>query len=121
MYENIGKKLKTFAKFSCIIMSVLAVIGGIVLACMDDSTLVIGLVTALVSPFVFWISSWVLYAFGELVEKVVLIEINTRGASASKKAVKVNDEKIKKANALLSQGLITNEEYQSVLNDATKE
>ena len=118
MYENIGKKIKTFAKLSCGIMSVLAIVGGIALACMDDSTLIIGIVTAIVSPFAFWISSWVLYAFGELVEKVVQIEINTRGG---KKAPKINDEKIKKANSLLSQGLITKEEYQSIVNDATKE
>lgn len=45
-FNNIGGKIKNLAKWSCWIP----------------------LVSAIVLPFLIWISSWILYAFGELVE-----------------------------------------------------
>ena len=73
-FDNIGGKIKNLAKWSCwitiLLIWIAALIAFIVLAA-DDWTAelcVIPLVGAIVGPVFVWISSWAMYAFGELVE-----------------------------------------------------
>ena len=68
MYDNIGRKLKDLATGIFIIEAIGAVIGGIVLV--TEEYFVWGLLTIIFGPIVAWFSSWLLYAFGELVEDV---------------------------------------------------
>ena len=76
LYENIGKKIKAWAKWIFIVEAIAAIIGGLLL--IFDGEGLIGFVILIAGPFVAWVSSWLLYAFGELVEKTVANESNTR-------------------------------------------
>ena len=70
MYDNIGGKIKGLAKTMFIVEAIGAVITGIVLLATDDDLIFAGLLTLFCGPIIAWVSSWVLYAFGELVEDV---------------------------------------------------
>ena len=79
MYDNIGGKIKTLAKVTCIVEVILAAISGLALMVDDEDLIPIGLLVMLVGPVIAWISSWLLYGFGELISKASDIERNTRG------------------------------------------
>ena len=68
LYENIGGKIKNWAKWIFIVEAIGAVITGVVLMGNDDA--VIGVIVLVCGPIVAWVGSWILYAFGELVEDV---------------------------------------------------
>ena len=68
MYENIGEKIKGLAKAMFIVEAIGAVITGIALPATDDDFILAGLLTLFCGPIVAWVSSWVLYAFGQFVE-----------------------------------------------------
>ena len=70
LYENIGSKIKNLAKWILIIETIGAIIMGLVLFFVDDSLILFGLLTLVCGPIVAYIGSWILYAFGELVEDV---------------------------------------------------
>ena len=70
MYDNIGGKIKGLAKIMFIVEAIGAVITGIVLLATDDDLIFAGLLTLFCGPIIAWVSSWVLYAFGELVEDI---------------------------------------------------
>ena len=95
-YKNIGSKIKGMAKWCCWIAIVSSWISSVIyFFVLIDSRRTedmawIPLVSAIVTPFLIWVSSWMSYGFGELVEKVGdigelvekldAIERNTRGA-----------------------------------------
>lgn len=116
MYDNIGRKIKNLAEAIFIIATILAVIMGIALTFLLEDIFYVGLIVLVVGPIVAWISSWLLYGFGELVDKVCDIERNTRGEKGKSEAqLKVDYEKIREIEKLRSQGLITEEEYQQAI------
>ena len=79
MYDNIGKKIKGLAKVLFIIEAIAAAIAGVALMVGDGRLFPIGLLVLLVGPLLAWVSSWLLYGFGELIDKVCDIERSTRG------------------------------------------
>jgi hypothetical protein len=81
MYKNIGKKMKGLAKGIFIIESILAVLAGIVLILSDDDLILTGFLVMILLPIAAWISSWLLYGFGEIIDRLQLIEKNTRPAT----------------------------------------
>ena len=93
LYENIGGKIKNWAKWIFIVEAIGAVIGGIVYFVendLDDGW--IGVLIIFLGPVAAWVSSWLLYAFGELVEnsgiakeKLTLLLINSDNASQKEK------------------------------------
>lgn len=70
MFENIGGKIKTLAKVFCALGIVASVISGVLLFTYD---FFIGIITLLLGSVGAWISSFCLYGFGELIEKVTNI------------------------------------------------
>ena len=75
MYDKIGGKIKTLTKVLTILGIVASVIYGIVLLSLGQ---VWGIIHILIMPFLIWAGSFVLYGFGELIEKVCNIEKNIR-------------------------------------------
>ena len=75
MYDKIGGKIKTLTKALTILGIVASVIYGIVLLSLGQ---VWGIIYILIMPFLIWAGSFVLYGFGELIEKVCNIEKNIR-------------------------------------------
>lgn len=66
MFSNIGGKIKVATKVCCWIMIALFVIVGITL--IASGLALYGIVFLIAGPLSTWISSFVLYGFGELVE-----------------------------------------------------
>ena len=56
LYENIGGKIKNWAKWIFIIEAIGAIITGLVLLCTDEDLILYGLLTAICGPFVAWVS-----------------------------------------------------------------
>lgn len=84
LYTNIGKKIKTCAKWIFLIEAILAVLVGIVifsiglLFSFQFKLIVIGIIVAVLGPVGAWLSTWILYAFGDLVEQTCDNQNNTR-------------------------------------------
>ena len=114
MYDNIGGKIKGLAKAIFIIGAVVSFIAGIALMFVNDNLIFVGVMICFLGIIVSWVSSWVLYGFGEIIDKVSDIERNTRGGERKSEAQsKIDSERISKIEKLRSQGLITEEEYQA--------
>ena len=128
MFENIGKKIKVLAKVIFAISLISAIIGGIVLISTDDDLLATGLFVLLAGPVLIGlIPAWMIYGFGELVDKTCDIAAGNRpvvgGAPvysnpnapaapvvSKAKAAEMN-KRIAQIEDLRSKGLITEEEY----------
>ena len=91
-YNNIGGKIKGFVKWYCwisiLLIWIAAPIAFLVMAADEfmSSMCWLPILIALVGPVVIWLGSWVLYAFGELVE-------DTHALRASDAATKVSQAK----------------------------
>lgn len=117
MYKNIGKKIKGLAKATFVVEAIAAVVTGISLMASDEDLILYGLLVFLVGPIVAWVSSWLLYGFGELIDKASDIERNSRGGERNTEAqTRGNSERISKIEKLRAQGLITEEEYQKAIS-----
>lgn len=77
MFDNIGGKIKTLAKVVCWIGIVLCVIIGVIMIVVGanvggangTSAIVGGIVVAVAGALASWIGSFLVYGFGELVDK----------------------------------------------------
>ena len=118
MYDNIGRKIKDLAKTICLLEAFAAIIAGMIVigtfADAKDGTgmIGIGILIMLVGSLLAWISSWLLYGFGELIEKTSNIEIYLRPQSYKEPLA----DRIKKLESLRSKGLITEEEYEEAIS-----
>ena len=111
MFNNVGSKIKVMAKvFAWIGIAICVIYGFVMLVSMEDMAL-IGLLIMTVGSFVAWISSLVLYGFGELVENSSIM-VGKKNTDNEKSKPKDNTlEKWRK------DGLITEEEYQAKINN----
>lgn len=124
MFENIGKKIKSLTKFVCWVGIIASIVAAIGMMCSgDDVLIIIGVILLFVGPIMAWIGSFVMYGFGELVDRTTSIETYLRSdesnLSAPKKAEpkKADPLKISEMERLRSQGLITEEEYQQAISN----
>lgn len=80
LYADIGKKIKGWAKWIFIIETIAAVISaiGMLLSSTYVWTIWVALSVLIFGPILAWISSWILYGFGELIDKTCANERNTR-------------------------------------------
>ncbi|MBO5884085.1 MAG: hypothetical protein J6Q78_06740 [Clostridia bacterium] len=117
LYNNIGKKIKLLAIVSAIVFALAGYVTGSILMILDDfdSTGWIGLLIMILVPIIAWVSSFVLYGFGELVEKTCNINNILSGGKAE------DSERIKRIKRLLAKDLITDEEYQTIFERIKKE
>ena len=117
MYDNIGRKIKGLAKAIFIVESIVSVVAGMILLSISDNLILSGVISILLGPLVAWVSSWLLYGFGELIDKTCAIERNTRdGEIKSEAQSNIDNERISKIELLYSEGLITEEEYQQAIS-----
>lgn len=121
MYNNIGGKICGLARFFAVIGIIASVIAGVVLmvnaryggAIMS----LIGLLVMALGSLVAWMASWCLYGFGELISKTDDINDGlSSGRVGLYETVRKNSERVENLNALRSQGLITEEEYQNIIS-----
>ena len=70
MYDNIGEKIKSLAKGTFITEAIIAIITAFSLFASNDDLIIYALFLLVLGPIGAWISSWILYAFGEIVEDI---------------------------------------------------
>ena len=78
LYFDIGKKIKNWAIWMAIIEAIGSVITGIVFLCVygiEDGWW--GLIISVCGPVVAYVNTWLLYGFGELIDKACDIAENT--------------------------------------------
>ena len=110
MYDEIGKKIKRLAIATFIVEAIAAIITGIVLI-MEYVDLLIVLLVFILGPVVAWVSSWLLYGFGEIIDRLCAIDRNTRDEVKSNAQTKYEDEKISRLERLRKKNLISEDEY----------
>lgn len=79
LYEDIGSKIKNWAKWIFIVEAVGAILTGLTLLIdrgLEDAWWALFII--IFGPIVAWVSSWILYAFGELVEDVHAIRFEPK-------------------------------------------
>ena len=69
MFEDIGKKIKGLALGVFWLETIGALIAGFAFMAMDEDLIGYGFLTMIVGPLAAWLSTLMLYAFGELVDK----------------------------------------------------
>ncbi|MBE6917110.1 MAG: hypothetical protein E7470_04295 [Ruminococcaceae bacterium] len=74
MYEWVGTKIKSLTKIICGIGIAVSVIGGVVL--IFTANFLTGIIVAVVGALSSWISGFMLYGYGEIVDN--LMEMNYR-------------------------------------------
>ena len=94
-YDNIGGKIKGWAKWIFAIEAIAAVISGFVLMAQDEDMILIGLLVAVFGPIVAWVSSWLLYGYGQLIENsdIIAEEYNRKNEKHEKDIAKSNAKK----------------------------
>lgn len=95
LYKNIGDKIKGLAKWSFVIGSCAMIGGGMVLIFDEKLSVGFGFFAILIGLILLYLSSVVLYAFGELVQRTCDNEDNTRSIlkSMNDRAVDSEDAK----------------------------
>ena len=123
MFDNIGSKIKSYAKANFWIETIASVLLGIILLAIASETYsdleeiytIIGIVFLLGGPATAYITSIFLYGFGQLVENSdVLATKKNKGTVSS---VSTTDDKINTLKKWKEQGLITEEEYKQKMEN----
>lgn len=68
MFHNIGGKIKGLALIITLISILGSIAGGIAMIAIDEDLIALGVIIIIVGPLISWISSFMLYAFGQLVQ-----------------------------------------------------
>ena len=105
MFNNIGNKIKGFATFLTIIGIIASIIVGIILIISGASlyygggTLILaGILAMVVGSLISWISSFVLYGFGQLIDSTERIEYMVYDISQSYKNIASNHSSVSDAH-----------------------
>lgn len=114
-FDNIGRKIKGWAKAIFALEAIAALIGGLALMSTDEDAVAIGLLIAILGPIVAWISSWLLYGYGQLIENSDIVaeeyrrkneqhEMSVAKSNAKKEAQLREEAKENIANPNVSEG-----------------
>ncbi len=109
MFSNSGKKIKKLSKILFWVLVVSSIILGFAYGLFEDGLIIL----LLVVPFICWIICLFLYSWGEHVENVEFIKNSTDKENKSNYQNELLDE-------LLSQGLLTQEEYEKAKDGTFK-
>lgn len=123
MFDNIGEKIKSLAVIVCrigIIGYILAAIAMMIIGTNSydgEAITVWGVIVLIAGPLLSIANSLIIYGFGELIEKVCIIERNICGEK-NKTIIhsKSETERTAQIDKLRSQGLITEEEYKKAVS-----
>lgn len=125
MFENIGSKIKALASVACAVGIAVSIIGGIIVMCTVEELIGIGFVVMIGGSLLSWLSSFVLYGFGELVENSAIVARKTEqsivGSNDGEFMSKNKNEKVSYLNDLKARGLITIDEYNKKLAELESE
>lgn len=143
MYNKIGSKIKGLAFITFIVEAIASFIGGIIIIAIasnsyyvDEIGVIIGVMVMFIGPLIFWVLSFFLYGFGELIENSRIVAENSMEIAAGirKPTQEVDNsasqnkpmptslsseahQKIIKLDELKEKNLITDEEYKNARNE----
>ena len=113
MYDEIGSKIKIVGKAVCILGCVASVIMGFVIMGSSSSMVGTGFLILMVGSLLSWVSSLLIYGFGELIDHADTIAYNTR--NVDRKPQYLSGMRNERLERLRADGLISEEEYQQAL------
>ncbi len=118
MYGNISEKLKSLAVWCFTGGAIISVIGGaVILLNSTGAVRFVGLIVMIAGSLISWISSWFIYALGEIIEKLTDIEYNTRNSNNKQGEFDPNDPELKELKKFLDNGLISKEEFEEICDE----
>ena len=123
MFDNVGSKIKGLASFFCWGGIIASIIGGIILIGLDEDLIFAGIAVIVIGSLLSWISSFVLYGFGELVANSAIIAGKRADDSVQHPntvAPQDKNEKIAALNNLKAKGLISEDEYNKKIAEAAE-
>lgn len=113
MFKNIGKKIKLLAQIVTWIQIVIYFV--LAMALLDDMPL-LGLAILIIGIGLAWLSSFLLYGFGQLIDntdKLVKLTINPENLEH----VYIDENTLSELKKWREAGLITEEEYQQKIKE----
>lgn len=108
MFERIGSKIKKLASVITWLGIIASLILGVVLISGGDEMIVLGILVMAVGSLASWIGSFLLYGFGELIEKTCIIEERLSLHPQMQSALDARNSEL---DELLRKGIISEEEY----------
>ena len=123
MYNNIGRKIKQFATVLFTIGTICSILSGsyiVIVSNLEASAT--GILIVIMGSFLSWVSTFLLYGFGELIERTTEIANNTK--IYNNHLTELPDtgiERLVRAEKLYSQGLINEDEYKKIRELAIEE
>ncbi len=124
MFDNVGSKIKGLASFFCWGGIIASIIGGIILIGLDENLVFAGFAVIVIGSLLSWVSSFVLYGFGELVANSAIIAGKRADDSVQNADAVVpmdENEKIAFINHLKTKGLLSEDEYNRKLAEIESE
>ena len=94
-YENIGNKIKSLAMTLFFVEAIAEIVTGFALMIADEDLIFYGFLIIVIGPIVAWVSSWLLYGFGQLIENsdIIAAEYNRKNEKHEKVVAKSNEKK----------------------------
>lgn len=118
MFTNIGDKIKNLAAVITWIGIIGSILGGIVMIAVglesSEIFVLFGFLTAIAGSLVSWIGSFLLYGFGELIDRVAQIDRKLNNQASQPIS---GQQRIEALKAMLREGKITLEEYQEAVRN----
>ncbi len=125
MFSHIGRKLKALAIILAWCGIGVSVAAGLLMIfefpAYDDMRLY-GLLSLVAGPLVSWVSSWIVYGFGELIDRTAEIAKNTRPPVERSAAAPAQseadggqqaDQRLLTLKSWLEKGILTESEYEA--------
>ena len=116
MYEKIGSKIKILAKVMFFIGSFGSIMAGVAFMIDKNEFNFIGIIILVAGIILSLVTTWLLYGFGELIEKTSFIATNVYSSKNQKKEnINIDCNRINEFEKLRFNGLISEEEFQKIL------
>lgn len=123
MFENIGEKIKSLASIICwfgIVASIAVALFLFASAPEDGVIVIFSMVILILGPLISWLSTCILYGYGELISKsceiTMILHKTSENVNTSSASQPSKPELLATLDKWLENGLITEEEYNNKIN-----
>lgn len=77
LYSDIGQKMKNWAKGIFVVETILTILGAIITFFIEPEMFFLCVLMVVIGPLLAWISTWMLYGFGEIIDRLSSIDDKT--------------------------------------------
>ena len=114
MFNNIGSKIKAYASILCWVVIILSFLITTILFSFGGAFIIMGIVIFAAGIIAGFLSTFLLYGYGELIDKTASIEKILR-LQINNSVLLSDSEKLNKLLLLCQQGIISQEEYRAAV------